>query len=214
MNKMLIPILFALLTAAFWGSYGPLIGNAQPPRIDGRPLGPPEGWTSFKPYVFIGLAYTVAAVIGGLGMMYVKGDTFNFGGSHFPTAKWGFLAGLVGAIGALSLTMAMVSSKGNALLVMPIVFGGAVSVTALISVLRLHAGTSISPLLWVGMGLVAVGIVLVASNTPHGHAAPVSVAPEPSVADSLPGDSLPGDAPEVSVAAAGERPVGAGQTSG
>ena len=182
MQKMLIPILFALLTAAFWGSYGPLIGNAQPPRLDGRPLGPPDGWTSFKPYVFIGIAYTVAAVIGGLIMMYVKGDTFSYTGAHWPTAKWGFLAGLVGAIGALSLTVAMTTSKGNALLVMPIVFGGAVSVTALISVLRLHHGVKTSPLLWVGMALVAVGIVLVARNTPHGHAAPVSSATEPPVA--------------------------------
>ena len=79
---------------------------------------------------------------------------------------------------ALSLTMAMTTSKGNALLVMPIVFGGAVSVTALISVIRLYGHATFSPLLWVGMALVAVGIVLVASNTPHGHAAPTTVAPE------------------------------------
>ncbi|TWT91825.1 hypothetical protein [Neorhodopirellula pilleata] len=165
MNKMLIPILFALGTAFFWGCYGPTIGNAQAPRPEGVPL-----WSPFKPYVFIGIAYLVIAIFGGLLMMGVKGDSFNFTGTHFPTAKWGFLAGSLGAFGALCLTSAMMTSRGNALLVMPIVFGGAVSVTALVSVIRLHAGTNVSPLLWVGMALTVVGVVLVAMNTPHGHA--------------------------------------------
>ena len=170
MSKMLIPILFAVGTAIFWGCYGPTIGNAQTPRLDGRPLLPPEGWTPFKPYVFIGIAYLVIAIIGGLVMMKVKGDSFSYSGQHFAPAKWGFLAGTLGAAGALCLTTAMMTSRGNALLVMPIVFGGAVSVTALVSVLRLHAADSVSPLLWIGMAITVVGVVIVAMNTPHGHA--------------------------------------------
>ncbi|EKK00442.1 hypothetical protein [Rhodopirellula baltica] len=165
MNKMLIPILFAIGTALFWGCYGPTIGNAQAPRVNGAPL-----WSPFKPYVFIGIAYLVIAILGGLAMMGVKGDSFNFSGEHFATVKWGFLAGCLGAFGALCLTTAMMTSKGNALLVMPIVFGGAVSVTALVSVLRLGGHVQISPVLWVGMALTVVGVVIVAMNTPHGHA--------------------------------------------
>jgi uncharacterized membrane protein len=172
MNKMLIPILFAIGTACFWGCYGPTIGNAQTPRVDGRPLGPPEGWTPFKPYVFIGIAYLFISIIGGLLMMKVQGDSFNYTGPHFVTAKWGFLAGTLGAAGALCLTTAMMTSRGNALLVMPIVFGGAVSVTALVSVLRLHAAQSVSPMLWLGMAITVAGVIMVARNTPHGHAAP------------------------------------------
>ncbi|MGI9475025.1 MAG: hypothetical protein ACR2NZ_26065 [Rubripirellula sp.] len=170
MSKMMIPILFAIGTAIFWGCYGPTIGNAQTPRVDGRPLLPPEGWTPFKPYVFIGIAYLVIAIIGGLIMMKVKGDSFSYSGTHFATAKWGFLAGTLGAAGALCLTTAMMTSRGNALLVMPIVFGGAVSVTALVSVIRLHGHGTISPLLWAGMALTVIGVVIVAMNTPHGHA--------------------------------------------
>jgi len=176
MNKMLIPILFALGTAVFWGCYGPTIGNAQAPRVDGAPL-----WSPFKPYVFIGLAYLVIAIIGGLVMMGVKGDSFNFSGVHFATVKWGFLAGTLGAFGAVCLTTAMMTSKGNALLVMPIVFGGAVSVSAIVSMIKLHAGTNVSPLMWVGMALTVAGVVIVAMNTPHGHAG-AKPSPEPTVA--------------------------------
>ena len=165
MSKMMIPILFAIGTAIFWGCYGPTIGNAQAPRVDGQPL-----WSPFKPYVFIGIAYLVIAIAGGLLMMKIKGDSFSFSGTHFATAKWGFLAGTLGAAGALCLTTAMMTSRGNALLVMPIVFGGAVSVTAIVSVLRFHGPGTISPLLWVGMLLTVVGVVIVAMNTPHGHA--------------------------------------------
>ena len=194
MNKMLLPILFALGTALFWGCYGPTIGNAQTPRVDGKPLQPPEGWTPFKPYVFIGVAYLVFSIVGGLVMMKIKGDSFDFTGTHSATMKWGFLAGSLGAGGALCLTTAMMISRGNALLVMPIVFGGAVSVTAIVSVLRLQ--THVSPYLWVGMALTAIGVVTVAINTPHGHghaAKPAadqhapSPAPDPTVSGDLDG---------------------------
>jgi len=196
MYKMLIPILFALGTAIFWGCYGPTIGNAQTPRVDGRPLAPPYGWTPFKPYVFIGIAYLFIAILGGLVMMKVNGDSFSYASTpsevanHFLPAKWGFLAGTLGAFGALCLTTAMMTSRGNALLVMPIVFGGAVSVSAIVSAWLLRGHTTISPLLWVGMGLVVVGVVIVAMNTPHGHAAPnpatTTEVPEPHATHSGP----------------------------
>ncbi len=166
MNKMLIPILFALGTAVFWGCYGPTIGNAAAPKVNGVPM-----WSPFKPYVFIGIAYLVIAIAGGLIMMRVKGDTFDYSGEAFATVKWGFLAGTLGAFGAVCLTTAMMTSRGNALLVMPIVFGGAVSVTAIVSLLRLHGEVTINPLLWLGMALTIVGVVITAMNTPHGHAA-------------------------------------------
>ena len=168
MNKILIPVLFALGTALFWGCYGPTIGMAQGPKG----VKPPEGWTPFKPYVFIGLAYLVIAIVGGIVMMKVNGDSFNFSGNHFKTVKWGFAAGSLGAFGALCLTTAMLTSRGNALLVMPIVFGGAVSVTAIVSVIKLGGLSHVNNMLWVGMALTVAGVVIVAMNTPHGHAAP------------------------------------------
>ena len=153
-----LPVIFAICTALCWGMYGPTIGNAQS-----------KVWSPFKPYVFIGMAYVVLAIAGGLGGMQYKGDSFNFFGDQFAATKWGFLAGCLGAAGALFLTSAMMTSKGNALLVMPIVFGGAVTVTALFSVWRLKAH-DISPLLYVGIAMVVLGVIIVARNTPHGHA--------------------------------------------
>ena len=90
---------------------------------------------SFKPYVGIGLAYLVIAIAGGLIAMKVIGkDNFKF---NDAVTKWGFAAGTLGALGALSLTLAMFN--GGARIphaVMPVVFGGAVTITALYSIFR------------------------------------------------------------------------------
>ena len=92
--KHRLPILFAVGTAICWGLYGPILTKARHPGLP--PLPPPEGWSAFKPYVGIGLAYLVLAIVGGLIMMRVKGDTYSFSGSQAPALKWGFAAGLLG----------------------------------------------------------------------------------------------------------------------
>ncbi len=156
---MLIPILFACGTALCWGLYGPTIQHARSSTGE---------WSAFKPYVFIGIAYLVWACLGGIIGMMLKGDSFSFSGTQTPAMTWGFLAGSLGAIGAFSLTSAMLSG-GKPLFVMPIVFGGAVSVTAIVSVIELKDLSKVNPMLWVGMVAVVVGVVLVAANTPHPH---------------------------------------------
>lgn len=157
--KLLIPILFALGTALCWGLYGPTIQNARSTT---------GAWSPFKPYVFIGVAYLVFAIGGGLLGMKAKGDAFSFTGVYTPSMLWGFLAGTLGALGALSLTSAMLNG-GKPLFVMPIVFGGAVTVTAITSLIQTRGVTQANPLLWVGMLLVTFGVILVAMYTPHGH---------------------------------------------
>ncbi len=157
--KMLIPILFACGTALCWGLYGPTLQHARSSTGE---------WSAFKPYVFIGIAYLVWACLGGVTGMTIKGDSFSFSGSQSPAMTWGFLAGTLGAFGAFSLTSAMLSG-GKPLFVMPIVFGGAVTVTAIVSAIELKDITKTSPLLWVGMVAVVIGVVLVAANTPHAH---------------------------------------------
>jgi hypothetical protein len=166
--KIPLPVLFALGTALCWGLYGPTIGNARSPE---------KLWSPFKPYVGIGLAYIVWAFLGGLIVMWLKGDSFNFTGSQSAAGTWGFLAGSLGALGALCLTSAMLSFNGppKPQIVMPIVFGGAVSVTAIVSMIQYRdPEADFNPWLWIGIIGMAICIVLVAYNTPHGkpHHAP------------------------------------------
>jgi len=160
MKNIWIPIAFAIATAFFWGVYGPALGKSR------------GNWSPFKPYMFIGVAYLVWGVVGGLGGMKLMGDTWQFGGDQFPATKWGFLAGSVGAFGALSLTAAVINARGfgGPALVMPIVFGGATLINALTELIVLKERPAIDPRLWLGMLLVIGGIVLVRLYTPQGHA--------------------------------------------
>lgn len=150
----LLPIMFALLTGLFWGMYGPSIAVARAAEKN-----------VFKPYVMIGVAYLVWGILGGLVGMWGTKASFSFTG---PGITWGFIGGTLGALGALALTLAMYTFPGKPIpqLVMPIVFGTAVSVAALTEMITKRAETS--PWLWVGMVGVVVSIVMVAVNTPHG----------------------------------------------
>ena len=180
-------ILWALSVALFWGLYGHALQNGRSPARE---------WSSFKPYLWVGIAYLIIAVVGGAIAMKLQGDNFSFSGKYRPAMTWGFIAGAVGAIGAPALTFALVKAKGNAALVMPIVFGGAVVVNAVVSFFRVGTDPDHpqNPLLWVGMALVAVGIVLTAKYAPHG--APVKPAAvldgEPNETVELHKSELPG----------------------
>ena len=110
----------ALCVAICWGLYGPTLTNARSPARE---------WGPFKPYVFIGVAYLVIAIVGGAAMMKLAfNDNFDYSGQYFPAMKWGFLAGCLGALGALALTFSLTKAGGKPAYVMPIVFGGAVTV--------------------------------------------------------------------------------------
>ena len=157
---MKLPVIFALLTALFWGLYGPVLGLAR--AAEQNP---------FKPYLLIGVAYLVWAIVGGAVGMKYTGAPFSFSDVGL---KWGLISGSLGAFGALTLTLAMFSfptgTKPRPEIVMPIVFGGAVTVTALTNLFmaRGQAGTH-APSIWLWLGIVgmAVCIVVVAYNTPH-----------------------------------------------
>lgn len=159
--KIPIPVMFALGTAICWGLYGPTLSLARSPE---------KLYSPFKPYVGIGLAYLVLAIAGGMVAMKFQGDSFSFTGNESRAIVWGFLGGALGALGALCLTTAMF--KGGAAMpqvVMPIVFGGAITVNAIVSFVQNRNKIATSPWLWVGIVGMAVCIVLVASNTPHAH---------------------------------------------
>ena len=159
--KSYLPFVFALGTALCWGLYGPTLGKA---RLADATLSP------FKPYVGIGVAYLVIAIAGGLIGMWYKGDSFEPTGAG---GLWGLAAGTLGALGALSLTLCMFS--GGARIphaVMPVVFGGAVTITALYTVYSSGGKLQARPWLWLGIVGMLASVVVITMNTPH--AAPSS----------------------------------------
>jgi len=157
--KTLLPFIFAAGTALCWGLYGPTLGKARLADATASP---------FKPYVGIGVAYLVIAILGGLIAMKLVGrDSFSFTDA---VSKWGFAAGTLGALGALSLTLAMFS--GGARIphaVMPVVFGGAVTITAIYTIVGSGGVLRGGPLLWAGVIGMGVSAILIAANTPHPH---------------------------------------------
>ncbi len=173
--KSYLPFLFALGTALCWGLYGPTLGKA---RLFEPTMSP------FKPYVGIGLAYLGIAILGGgIGMM-LKGDSPD---PTTPGALWGFAAGVLGASGAFSLTLCMFT--GGARIphaVMPVVFGGAVTVTALYTVISSKGKLTGGPMLWAGVAMMLISVVIITRNTPHaappgaGHGAETNQAGSPS----------------------------------
>ena len=171
--RQYLPFIFALGTACCWGLYGPTLGKA---RLADADLSP------FKPYVAIGFAYLVIAILGGMLGMYFKGDSFTPSGGGFT---WGLAAGFLGASGAFFLTLTMFS--GGARIphaVMPVVFGGAVTVTALYSIAISGGKLQMNPRLAIGIVGMLLSVLVITMNTPHetpgggGHGAETEGEPE------------------------------------
>lgn len=118
--------------------------------------------------------------------MKASGGNFKF----TPEAiKWGAIAGSLGAFGALTLTYAMFSAK-DARLVMPVVFGGATAVSAIVGTM-LAKGHHTPPAQILGFILVIVGVVLIQMNAVHGPAP----APKPAATSGTPASSTPDNSP-------------------
>jgi drug/metabolite transporter (DMT)-like permease len=159
-KSQLLGLLFAIATAIFWGLYGPALGKARP-GTDPNP---------FKAFIFIGLAYLVWGVIGGFVGVKATGGSFAF---RPETINWGFVAGSLGAFGALTLTYAMFEAR-DARLVMPVVFGGATAVSAIAATI-LSRQHHVPPAQMVGFALVIVGVILIQLFGSHpGPAKPAS----------------------------------------
>src|SRR5947209_6706992 len=106
---LLVSIAVAVLC---WGSYGVLLqlGGAAMER------------GSLRPFICVGLAYFLIAVLVPGILLYLIGEE----GRWTPSGiVWSLIAGAAGAIGALGIILAVSKFHGNPLYVMPLVFGGA-----------------------------------------------------------------------------------------
>jgi hypothetical protein len=194
--KLMNWILFAYLTVFSWGVYGVLLHIGR----SGMPAGAEAPHASLKAFLWVGIAYFVVAIVGPLLVLKLRGSNFSFAGAGMT---WSFIAGTAGALGAFTLILALgaaaaPAAKGGggfgtlaAAAVMPIVFGGAPIVNAIVAMM-VHPPQggmkSISFPFIIGIILAASGAYLVAKYAPTNrapaaaHAATGAAAPDSKAA--------------------------------
>lgn len=163
---------YSLVTVVCWGLYGVALHAGQLAMAD-----PANG--RYKAFLFVGVAYFLAAVLAPLAMLLGAGARMEFPAKGMGVS---LAAGLLGAAGAFFVLLAF-GARGLPAAVMSIVFGGAPIVNALAS-LWLHppaGGWKAVPVpFFVGILLAAAGGALVTLYKPApGPAAVVSPSPPP-----------------------------------
>jgi len=140
-----------------WGVYGPVLQAGK----DGM-----QG-SALRPFVCVGLAYFLIAVIAPAALLKTKGEP---GAWSATGIIWSLAAGAAGALGALGIILAL-AFRGSPLYVMPLVFGGAPVVNTFLTMYWARSYKQVSPIFLAGLILVIVGAVTVLVFRPHGHAA-------------------------------------------
>lgn len=153
--------LFALCTALFWGTYGPLLSRGHHLMETGGRL---------RPFICVGIAYLLVAIVGPIVVMYTTGIDKGaglFSGWTFWGVVWSIVAGGVGALGAFTLIAALgAGGPSSPVYVMPLVFGCAPVVSACTS-MYFSGNYKISPFFAAGLILVAVGAVTILLTAPR-----------------------------------------------
>jgi uncharacterized membrane protein len=173
-GNLFLAATFALVTALFWGTYGPLLHKGS---IYMGPYAPDMGLGRMRPFLCVGLAYFVIAIIAPLVVMQVMGvERGNglFAGWKWNGIIWSFGGGAVGALGAFALIMAL--NNGTPVQVMPLVFGIAPIVSTAVGMYFNKTFDKVSPFFFVGLVLVSLGAVTILLTAPKppagGHGKP------------------------------------------
>ena len=140
-------LVFVFLTFICWGVYGPTLHLGQ------EGMGAEGQKSSLRPFVCVGVAYFLIAVLYPLVVLYTKGEKGSWTSFGFV---WSFVAGAVGAVGALGIIMAF-KFGGKPVYVMPLVFGCAPVVNTIVTMLMSRTIKEASLLFYIGVLIVAVG---------------------------------------------------------
>jgi len=171
------------LTAFCWGVYGPVLH-----------FGREAMHSNLRPFMCVGLAYFVIAVIVPLALLARGGER---GGWTSKGVLWSMLAGTAGSLGALGVIIAL-GFGGKPIYVMPLVFGGAPVVNTLLTAFMNRGFDQLKAPFLAGLILVITGAVtvLVFKPQPQAHAAPAAVAVEAqkASADDASAEAAPIDA--------------------
>ena len=166
---------FAMLTVVTWGLYGLCLHTGQ------TAMGGEASSARMKAFLFVGVAYFLIAVLAPLGILLMKGASWQMSGKG---VTWSLIAGTVGALGALGVLLAF-GADGKPPVVMSIIFAGAPLVNAVVA-LALHppeGGLAKIPLpFFAGILLAALGGYLVTRYKPN-PPRPVSAVSAPAAPD-------------------------------
>lgn len=168
---------FALVTALFWGTYGPILhkGSTYMGTYVALEKRSPEGkgpLGRMRPFLCVGLAYFLIAVLAPVAMVKFMGveegaGLFSPSTWTFQGTAWSFAGGTVGALGAFALIMAL--NNGTPVQVMPLVFGVAPVISVATGMYLNKTLGSVSPFFFVGMLLVILGAVTILLTAPSPH---------------------------------------------
>jgi MFS family permease len=161
-----------LLTAVCWGSYGPVLHKGQSGMKGSR----------LRPFLCVGLAYFVVAVVAPLMLMPVLVEA---GGWNVSGTLWSLASGSAGALGALGIIMAF-NFGGKPIYVMPLVFGCAPVVNTFVTVTAEGTYRQVQSPFFISLGLVILGAVTVLVFAPRGkgHGPKAEKAPKASTVES------------------------------
>lgn len=173
-------VLSILATAICWGVYGPLLQWGHLEMGSGR----------LRPFICVGFAYIVVAIVGPILVMMVtdmeRGEGITWGWT-MKGVWWSFIAGTAGALGALGMILAF-NFGGKPHYVPPLIFGLAPVVNTFFALslnpqLRTQLATSPIQSSFFGAGLlmVAIGAVVVLVAAPKASLKPAAVAKPPAV---------------------------------
>jgi hypothetical protein len=141
-------LIFVFLTFCCWGIYGPVLHQGQEALGDG-----PKKLSSLRPFICVGIAYFLIAVVYPAFVLKTKGENGTWSAGGFI---WSFVAGAVGAIGALGIILAF-KFGGKPVYVMPLVFGLAPIVNTFVTMSMAGTFKQAKPIFFVGILLAALG---------------------------------------------------------
>lgn len=151
-------VIFVVGAVISWGLYGPFLHMGQVELgIKGANL------SAMRAMLCVGMAYFLLGVLLPGGVLATQGEDGQFNTKGVLIATF---AGLLGAAGAFCIVYAF-RNGGRPFYVMPLVFGGAPVINVIFSILKHPPQSKISPMLYLGFVMAAVGAGLVLRYKPE-----------------------------------------------
>src|SRR5262245_35330473 len=105
------------------------------------------GGSHLLPFICLGIAYFLIAVLAPAVLMQIKGDP---GSWSVRGAVWSFAAGVAGAVGALGVILAL-NHGGSPIVVMPLVFGCAPVINTFVTIGMTRTHREVKPIFYAGL---------------------------------------------------------------